>query len=392
MLSTIYDPFDPATVRDPYPAYAWMRAEDPVHYNPERDLWAITRWADVYAVARDHESFSSAEGVTYPRVPSPMLISLDPPDHTRVRQLAARDFTPKATERWRDLVHDVARRMLDVLVGPEPIDLATAYAAPYPVEVIATIMGIPLEDRDAFRHWSDGVVLAFGDLATLTEEQTQHMTTSIFEIADYFREVVERRRADPGDDLISRVAAYQDEGRIEPLELVLFCQLLLVAGNETTTNLISNLVHALIEHPDQWALLKRDRSLVPSAVEEALRYDAPIQGMYRTAVRDADVGGVVIPAGSRVVNLWGSANRDDARFADPDRFDVRRDPDDHLAFGFGIHRCLGAHLARMEAQATLTELLDRCERIELAGAAARSEHSVLRGFSHLPVRFHAGRQ
>jgi cytochrome P450 len=377
-----YDPFEPATIADPFGAYRRLRDEAPA-YRTDRGFWVISRYDDVVRALRDHERFSSSAGVGSEWRPVPMMISVDPPDHTRLRRLVQREFTPRAIASWDERVTRIVDETLDAFIERGGGDLAVEVAYPIPIGVIADMLDVPAEHRADFKRWSDDTIDALGgglDPATSTRVEL-----SIIEFAQYFAEVIARRRLAPGRDLLSLLVDPANGETLADGDLISFAILLLVAGNETTTNLIGNLVHALATNPDQWTRLQRDRTLVPAAVEEALRFDAPIQGFFRNTVVDVELHGETIPADEKVMVLFGSANRDERKYPEPDRFIVDRNPMDHLAFGAGIHLCLGAPLARLEGTRFLERMLDRVERVEPAGVPERTENPLLRGVRHLPV-------
>jgi cytochrome P450 len=266
-------------------------------------------------------------------------------------------------------------------------DAVAALAGPLPVATIARVLGIPEDDEPRFRQWSDSVVEGFGiESGAGRLRSSAGVLGATLRLHSYFLELFSRRRQDPGDDVLSKLLASSDEGGLSEDELFWFAFLLLIAGNETTTNLIGTMLLALAEDPEQYERLAVDPSLIRPAVEEALRHTSPIQGMYRVAREDYEVGDASIPAGGRVLLLFGAANRDPRHYPDPDRFDVARNPADHLGFGTGIHFCLGAHLARLEAEVVLGLLAERVERIELAGEPRWRHNPALRGLASLPLR------
>ncbi len=402
---TILDPPVPSLIEaladDPYPYYRWLREHSPVHVEPSLDLTLISRHADVVAVLHDPEAFSSEQGMgrffrqglgspeggvslADAMVGVRVLIATDPPDHTRLRQIVNRAFTPKAISALEPHIRHLAAGMVDDLVAVADatgeVDLVEHLAIPLPVIVIAELLGIPPEDRHQFRRWSDDMVAGLGGQGDLLAAQTAGI-----EMFKYFGHVAAERREHPQDDLISRIVDREGTDGLGPLEVLSFCVLLLLAGNETTTNLLGNLTAALFDHPDAAAELWADPSLVPAAVEEALRYDGPIQGLFRAATRDLTIAGTDVPRGTIVMPLFGSANRDANHIDDPDRFDLHRGRIDHVAFGHGIHFCLGAALARLEATAAFSALIARTASIGPAGSPTRVESLALRGFSRLPI-------
>jgi cytochrome P450 len=400
-----FDPFAPDVVADPYPHYARLRDEAPVCFIESQDMWMVTRHVDVAAVLHDPATFSSAEGmgalmsggVGRNRIDARgllgldlremrVLIATDPPDHTRLRRLLSRAFTPRAItelephlrEICEDLVHDLV-----VATRAGHGDLVAQVAFPFPVIVIAELLGIPPERRDDFKRWSDALVGALsGDWDPLEAQQT------LGEMFMYLSEVVERRRHEPDHDLISRLVGGVDPDDPDALsfvEITLFAILLLVAGNETTTNLIGNGAAAFAAHPDQAQLLQERPQLLPAAIEEVLRWDAPVQALFRSTTRPVTLSGVDLPAGAMVLVSFAAANRDSRHFADADRFDIERHNTDHLALGHGIHHCLGAALARLEARLVGETLMARGIQLIPGGAAERIDSIILRGFASYPV-------
>ncbi|MGD8859530.1 MAG: cytochrome P450 [Myxococcales bacterium] len=383
-----YDPFNRSVIEDPYPHYAELRETAPCFHQEERDIYVISRYADVRRALSNVEVFSSTQGVGYERRPVPMMIAYDPPEHTRLRRIVAGRFTPRALAQWESRIEALAAKLLDPMIGAGTVDLVDALSGPYPVGVIAEMMDIPIERRADFKRWSDNTVEALGGAVDATPEERMAVEMTIVEFAMWFAEVIQERRPDAAerDDLISLLIRPSDEGEtLSDEEIVSFCVLLLVAGNETTTNLISNTTLHLLEHPEAWRAVRDDPQLGNSLIEEGLRYDAPIQGFFRNTLSETEVAGVTIPADSKVMLLYGSANRDPDKFEAPDEFRVERNPVDHIAFGFGPHTCLGAYLARLEARILLRHALQKVRRVRLEGASERTNNPLLRGMQKLPV-------
>ncbi|MEX2157844.1 MAG: cytochrome P450 [Dehalococcoidia bacterium] len=387
-----YNPLDPATKRDPYPAYAYLRQEHPVYrIEPLGGVYALSRYDDVNFALNHPELFSST-GFTETRIheedgPVTMLIFADPPDHTRLRNLVNRGFTPKMIADLEPRIREVTRELIDRIVAQGETDLIADLAMPLPTTIIAEILGVGPERKDDFKRWSDWIVREF--LQPIPEEEKEAQQRDMTAFTEYFEAVVEDRRASPQDDLISAlVRAETEQQALTPHELLVFIILLLVAGNETTTNLIGNAIVTLLEHPDQLDVLRADPSLLPNAIEEVLRYEAPVQFLLRRATQDVEIGGATIPQGSMTTLLFASANRDGRRFPDGERFDITRDAQGHVAFGHGIHFCLGAPLARLEGRIALEEVLSRLPGL------ARAEDDIelvdalfLRGPKRLPLTF-----
>jgi cytochrome P450 len=383
-----FDLFAPGVIADPYPWYRALRARSPIHYVPERDIWVLSRFADVKAALLDHASFSSADGITYGRENTGDIITADPPTHTRMRRLVNRMFTPRAVAMMTDRVRGIIRGLLDDVQKRSYADWVADVAVPLPITVIAEILGIDVADRADFKRWSNSILAVLSgdhtaeDWARLDADRTQCVV--------YLRAVIaERSRiANRGDDLISVLLEATEGDQLSHSELLNFCMLLLVAGNETTTNAIANGLLALHQNCDQMALLARDPSLIGSAVEETLRYDAPIQGLFRTLRADVTLPSGQLTAGARVLLLYGSANRDSTVFADGDTFRVARNPTGHLAFGAGIHACVGAALARLELRLLATEIAERRLGVLPAGPNRRSDNQstpLTRGLLAMPV-------
>jgi cytochrome P450 len=378
-------------IADPYPYYAWLREQAPCYHVAKRGIWVLSRYGDVLEALRDPRVFSSNQGVGYERRPAPMMIAYDPPAHTRLRRIVSGQFTPRRVAELRPRIERIVVELLEPLLGAGPVDWIEQLALPFPVWVIAELMGIPPERRADFKRWSSATVQALGGAVDLAPAERMRVEAVIGEFAQYFMSVIQERRAaasgdDKGDDLI-RLLLQANQGGEKLLdgELISFCILLLVAGNETTTNLIGNGALALLEQPEQWAQVEADPGLVPALIEEALRYDAPIQGFFRNTHEPVEIAGGAIPANAKVMVLYGSANRDPRQFADPDAFRVRRNPQDHLAFGAGPHICLGAHLARLEVETLTRVFLQRARGLRREGPPERTTNPLLRGIARMPV-------
>ncbi|SRR5581483_6832241 len=384
-----YDPFAADTVADPYPWYRRLQREAPLYRQDALGFWVLSRYRDVLAGARAHGSLSSAEGIIYTRQPLPMMLTMDPPDHTRLRRIVARDFTPTAVAAWRSLVEGLACDAVDRMLDEGTTDAVAAVASPLPILVIAEILGVPAEDYPQFRLWSDQIVesLALNDPNDI--ERANRTVQGILSLQQYVTALAEERRQAPRNDLLSRLLQPRAEGTLSDSEVFWFTLLLLVAGNETTTNLLGNILHTFAIEPEIWNALRANPPLIGGAIEESLRHDSPIQGFFRTVIAPHAVQDVEIPVGERVLLLYGAANRDPDHFDDPDTFRLDRNPSDHLGFGSGIHLCLGAHLARLEASAVLHELARRVRRIEPAGDPVRGDNPILRGMAKLPLRLTA---
>jgi cytochrome P450 len=398
------DLFDPAFTADPYPTYARLRSSAPVYRAalPDgRGVWLITRYEDVLAVLKDqrfvkdwHGALTPEQLAQVPPIPEVMkplsrnMLDTDPPDHERLRALVSKAFTPRLIERLRPRVQAISDGLLDAVQGRGEMDLIDDYAFPLPITVIAELLGVPAEDRNNFREWSDAAVSGNASQEYMEEILIPHMQA----FTDYLRSLFEEKRANPGDDLVSALVRAEEAGdRLSEDELLGMVFLLLVAGHETTVNLIGNGALALLQHPDQLRKLKEDPSLIKPAVEELLRYDGPVEtSTERFAREDVEIGGQVIPRGEMVLVVLAAADHDPERFSDPDELDITRTDNRHLAFGKGIHHCLGAPLARMEGQIAISTLLRRMRNLRLKGSPESLSWRpgmILRGLRGLPVEF-----
>lgn len=390
-----FNPFLPEVMVDPYPYYRRMRETDPVHWNGTLRAWFLTRHADVLELLRDDAFSADRSRSDRFRPPPPgreargrsMLVS-DPPHHTRLRNLVNMAFTPRMTERMRPRIEAITADLLDRAGRRQEMDLVADFAYPLPVIVIAEMLGVPARDRDRFQEWSATLVRG---LDPILDDATQEAVLDARDaLLDYLRDVVAEHRAEPRDDLMSALIAAEERGdTLSESELLTMCNLLLVAGHETTVNLIGSGVLTLLRHPDQLERLRTHPGLARSAVEELLRFASPVQWTGRVPLRAVELGGRTLLPGQSVVGILGAANRDPAMFAEPDRLDLGRDPNPHVAFGRGIHFCLGAPLARLEAQVALPMLLGRFPGLRLAGEPEPRPTLVLRGLSRLPVALSA---
>jgi cholest-4-en-3-one 26-monooxygenase len=379
----------------PHEAFALLRREAPVHRHPEKDgpgFWALTRHDDVVHVSKHPEVFSSSRGGTNIfDVPAPdleitrsLLINMDPPQHVKFRRLVRAGFTPNRVKILLPRVRERAALLVDSLVEKGEGDFVREVAAELPLQVIAELMGIPDEDRVKIFDLSNKLI-GFDDpeFQNTMEDGKQ----AAAEMWLYAHRLAVERKEGKGEDLVSVLMRSEVDGhRITELEFNNFFLLLAVAGNETTRNLLSGAVHALIQHPDQWRRLQRDRSLLDTAVEEFLRWVTPVVHFRRTATRDVELRGQAIREGDKVVLFYPSANRDEWAFEDPDRFDVGRLDNPHLAFGIGEHFCMGSNLARMEIRVLFEELLRRVPEFELAGPVKRLRSAFINGIKSMPVR------
>jgi hypothetical protein len=394
------DPFGLEWRQAPWPLYRRFQDESPVHRFPQGG-WLLTRFEDCSEVLRDrrfgsdpsnlNETGRAAIGANDVYQPgSSVLLFIDPPDHTRIRSLVSKAFTPKVVSRLRPWLEGLVDRLLDARVEQGELEVLADLGYPLPAEVICQLLDVPLRDRDQFRDWSAAASrLLDGNLEPAAQEAGVLATMQLF---GYFAELLEDRRRHPGDDLLSGLVAAEEEGdRLTPEELLTTVVTLFVAGYETTMNLIGNGTLALLDHPGQLAALQADPSLARPATEEALRYEGPAQLVPRVALEPLRVGEAEVEAGDSVVVGIAAANRDPRRFADPDRFDLHRADAGHLAFSLGPHHCLGAALARLEAEVAFAAMARRLPQLELAGDRPRFRaHAILRGLEALPVRFTPG--
>ncbi|HRI08804.1 MAG TPA: cytochrome P450 [Nannocystaceae bacterium] len=359
----------PEFFTDPYPHFDRLRRETPVVQVDPMGIWAVTRYDDVNHVLRTPEVFSSAAFQVVFRMLSPAMtegdttlvdsmIGRDPPEHTRLRRLVSRAFTPEAIKVLEPRIRDLARRLLDSLRGRQEFDLVHDFSMPLPVIVIAEMLGVDPDRKEDFKRWSDDTVSLSSQPLHQDPDEIERRVKSRQEFHGYFREMIEARRLTPRNDLITAlIKANEESDALTADEILGMTVLLLVAGNETTTNLIANAVRQLLQHPDIEARLRANPKLIPNFIEEVLRYDSPVLGLFRLAKEETVLGGQTIPEGAFVLPFFASANRDEKRFTNADRFDIDRDSRGHLAFGYGIHFCLGAPLARVEARIGIEELL-----------------------------------
>jgi cytochrome P450 len=395
-----FDPSSPEFVADPYPAYARLRERHPVIHDPDTDQWIVSRHADVNALLRDRRF-----GRTYlhlatheemgrraePDWLTPFwfvirngMLDREPPDHTRLRRLVSAAFTPRTVERLRPRIRAVIDGLVDRVAGGGEFDLIRELAEPLPVTVIAEMLGIPEADRPNLRPWSADICRMY-ELSP-TEEDGRVALAAAVEFSEYLRGLIRERKASPGDDLISELVHAVDEGdRLTEDEAIGTCVLLLNAGHEATVNVTGNGWWSLFRNPGELARLRADRSLVSTAIEELMRYDTPLQMFERWVLEDAEVLGVRIPRGSELALLFGSANRDPEVFPEPDRLDVARRPNPHMAFGAGIHFCLGAPLARAELEISLETILERLPDLELVSEPEWKPAYIIRGLRELRV-------
>ena len=402
---TQWNPIDKRYLSNPYPLYRHLREHDPIHRSRLMDGYVFSRHEDISTLLRDprlsaddrnrsdyhkQRANSIREGAIDPDAPdTPSMLRLDPPDHTRLRGLVNRAFTPRAVEALRPRIEVLVEELLDEMDGRHA-DIIEDLAIPLPVTVIAEMLGVPLEDRDRFKAWSDDIAATIGES---TWEQLRAARRAGEELDAYIAGIVKERRANPQEDLISALVAAESEGdRLSLGEVYATVQLLLVAGNETTTNLIGNGTRMFARHPSQWERLRCDPSLATNAVEELLRFDSPVQMTGRMVIEPFEYAGIGLKKGQQLIFLLGAANRDPAVFERPNRLDITREnARSHLSFSQGIHYCLGSPLARLEGEITFRAMAQRFERIEIAPEGeAWGTNTILHGMKHLPMRLRRG--
>jgi cytochrome P450 len=395
--SVEFDPFSQEFFDGAYDTYRRLRDEAPVYYSAKWDFWALSRYDDVAPATKDHETYSSAKGATLDMVkahddaiPVPkVIISMDPPEHQKMRKLVSNVFTPRAITSLENMVHEKVHERIDAL-DPSSFDVVADFSALFPNDVITTMLGVPKEDRDQIRLWVDLLLERHpGEIAVPATGFEASMNTGM-----YYYNLIQKRRAEPQDDMISRLIETEIErdGQVEKLtdvDIAGFATLLGGAGAETVTKLIGNAIVAFADFPDEWQKLRDDRNKIPAAVEELLRYEPPSQYQVRTATRDVTLHDNTIPAGSAVLLVTGSATRDERMFPNPDRLDIDRERKMgfNLSLGYGIHSCLGAALARMEGRIALEALLDLIPEYEVdRDGLRRVAMSNVCGWSNVPVR------
>lgn len=374
---------------NPWPLYARLRAEAPVAWCAEPGFWAVSRMEDVLTVATDPATFCSSRGVLVMEIGTtydspPTMMHTDPPEHTAYRALVSPPFRKRVVEQMDAAVRARAGELVAALALGEPVDVVKSLAVPFPLQVISDLLGLVDVDLDRLYRWSEALIPGSEDF---TPDQALEVSA---EVTAYLMDQAARRRRDPGEDLISMIALADLDGRrLDDVEVAMFLIQLLVAGNETTRNLISGSLVAFARHPEQWERLRTSKDGVGIAVEELLRWTSPVISFMRTATRDTVLGGQAISAGDPVLMLYASANRDEATFGpSAAQLDITRDPNHHVAFGFGTHFCLGAALARLEARIILGLLRRRVSHLEVAGEIVTSPSTVIAGVSRATLRLH----
>lgn len=375
---------DPEFYVDPEPHFAWMREEAPVYWDDATGIWGITRYDDIMAVSRDAKTFCSGQG-SRPDSSVPSMINTDPPEHNRRRGIVSAGFTPRRVQAHEPFLRAKVDALIDAVLDQGACDFVRDIATPLPMSMIGELMGLPESDYDQLLRWSDL-------FATGGDEVREEVGPAVIDYANYIMAIIEGRRGSEAEDLVSLVMKAEFDGEhLTDHDLIFETMLILVGGDETTRHVISGGLEVFMRHRDQWEALRSDRSLLPGAVEEMLRWVTPIQNMNRTATRDVAFGGQRIREGDRLLLLYPSGNRDERAFPDARRFDLRRHPNQHMAFGgYGRHHCLGAQLARLEISVLFDRMLDRIPEIELADPAAplvRRRGNFVLGLETLPVVF-----
>src|SRR5262245_51423471 len=383
----VYDPYAYEIHEDPYPTYKRLRDEAPVYYNPQLDFYALSRFHDVWNAIQEWDTFSSAEGVSLERgsgATPPMIIAMDPPRQQELRRLVSKAFTPRRMAELEPTVRALTRKYLEPVISRGACDFVQDFAAKLPMNVISTMMGVAESDQDMLRGWADTLLHREEGKSEIPQAGLE----ASGKLARYFAEDLARRRRRPGGDLISALLDAEVDGeRLTDAEIVGFCFLLVIAGNETTTKMLGNAMVLLDRHPEQRAWLVANPGALAGAVEEVVRYDNSSQMLARVLTRDVSLHDTTMRAGKKLLLLIGSANRDERAIGRPDEFDVRREPA-HLAFGHGVHVCLGASLARLEGRVALEEVLPRMPDYSVEATGLVRVHSAnVRGYSQVPIRF-----
>jgi cytochrome P450 len=388
-----FNPFAPEVQQNPYPYFAHLRNHSPVYWVESLQSWAVSRYEDVAYIAKNTQLFSSAPiipAILGDQNPVPevnWMISADPPAHTHLRKLVNKAFTPRMVGALEPRITQIVAQLLNHIEEQGGnFDLVRDFSTPLPLMVIAEMLGIEPDRYREFKQWSDDMIRATGG-AEVSPAERERLRRSMDDLRRYFEQAIEDRRRSPGADLISALVRAEEESQaLTAREVLAMCLLLLLGGNETTTNLIGSTVITLLSHPAELAKVRADLSIVPQMIEEMLRYESPAQALLRQATSETIIAGSTIPAGSGIMILYGSANRDERKFPNPDTFDVTRNPQEHLAFGFGIHYCIGAPLARLEARVALAAFVRRFPQVRIREQRTQWIDSfVVRGPKSLPL-------
>lgn len=390
-VNTDYDPLDPATAAQPFAAYAALHRRGRVHYNPARATFIINRLDDVRAALRDTDKVTSSQGVTRVRMAADLVVVTDGEQHSMLRKQVQPAFTKRALDSWQVIVDKLAAELVSDVLAEPGCDVVNKLAIPMPLLLIAKILGIPETDIADFRRWSGDCVqiINFSPTPKGIAGTVKSMRAALG-LRRYFLDQFAQGHLKDSGTVLGRLLEHNTDGNLTDDQLFYIAILLLIAGNETTTNLLGGMFDTFAHNPDQYDMIRADPDLIPMAVEEHLRISTPIQNLYRYTREDYQVGEVTIPKGSRVLLSFGAANRDPLAFEDPDQYRADRNPRTHVAFGYGAHMCIGAPLARMEAIAVLRELVGRVSRITATAPTTWSTNSSLRGPTHLPVTLETG--
>lgn len=388
-INTDYDPLDPGTAAHPHSAYAALHRGGRVHYSPRRSTWILHRLDDVRAALRDTDEVTSSQGVTRIQMVADLVVVTDDDLHSRLRKQVQPAFTKGALDGWRATIDGLAAELVDDLIANPGADAVQRLTVPLPLRVIAAIVGVPDRDIAGFRRWSDESTRLINFTPTVPGLiGTAKSMRAAMALRRYFLRHLKAGDLKGSDTVLGRLVQHSADGALTDEALFQIAILLLIAGNETTTNLLGGMLDTYANNPDQYDIIRANPDLIPQAIEEHVRYASPVQNLYRYTRAPYRVGEVTIPTGSRVLLSFGAANRDPLAFDDPNSFCVERNPRTHVGFGFGAHLCLGAPLARMEAQAVLRELVTRVSRISATGPTTWSTNSSLRGPTRLPVVLH----
>lgn len=385
-----FNPHSKTLQDDPYPTYRRMRDECPVLHISALGFWAVSRFEDVRSALREPGKFSSKRSLettdAYSNVP--MIVIMDPPRHGELRSLLSRAFTPRRVDELAGRIREISTELIDQFIEAGSCDLWRDFSAPLPTIVIAELLGVPAEDREMFKNKSTALASSVGPAMELDPAALASGSHPVMDLAGYLANAFDEKRKNPTDDLMSALLAAEVDGQhLSQAELVGFAVLLLIAGNETTTNLISNAAVLLDEHPDQRAYVFEDPARIEIAVDEFVRFESPVQGVERIVTEEFTLGGETLRRGDKVFLMLGAANRDERAIADPEEFNVRRTPNPHLAFGWGGHFCLGANLARMETRIAFEEISKRLPDYHVSGATERLYSGAFRGLLSVPIEF-----
>lgn len=384
-----FDPFDHTVHDNPYPIYQELRDNAPVYYNEKFGFWALSRYADCVAALRDFKTYCNRFGQTLePTAPGllPIMLVMDPPDHTRLRKVVSRVLTPERVQHLEAYIRELAVELLAPHKASGRIDIVRDFSAKLPMAVISRLLQVPHEDEDMVRGWTDDAVHRDDGVFRMPDRGVE----SCGKLFAYFADLIERRRGHlgDGDDLLTLLIRTHDRGDISYEELIGFCFLLVIAGNETTTKLIGNMAYQFYRHPEQRRQVLDNPALLPGAIEEVMRFDGPTQMQARTLTRDVELHGVTMKEGDKVAILFIAANRDERHYENAGTFDILRNPRDHIGFGFGAHACVGAALARLEAKIAFEEILKVMPEYTLDELGLQRMHSPnVRGYTHVPLRF-----